>query len=189
MTSRKIAAGAAGLALVAAGGFAAVGASGAANDAASNQAVVKQKWSLKMKPNRYVMDTMRFNKDVYRVNSGGTLKVVNNKPQEGPHTVSIVKKRDLPKTANEAFNNCKVCNAVYKAHGADPNSEDPPKYEFVDDGQGQNAPADFDKPGDSGVTGPRKGNSFTVDVTAPAGANRWLLCVIHPWMQAKLEVE
>ena len=32
-------------------------------------------------------------------------------------------------------------------------------------------------------------NSFTVDVTAPPGSTRYILCVIHPWMQAKLEVE
>jgi len=189
MTRRKIAAGTAGLALVAAGGVAAVGASGAAQDSATDRAVVKQKWSLEMKPNRYVKDTMRWNKDVYRVNSGGTLKIVNNKPQEGPHTASLVKKSDLPKTANEAFNNCKVCNSLFEAHGADPNSEEEPEFIFVDNGRGQRTPPDFDKPGDSGLTGPRKGNSFTVDVTAPAGSTRWILCILHPWMQAKLEVE
>jgi plastocyanin len=188
MTRRKIAAGTAGLALIAAGGVAAVGASGAANDAATDSVVVKEKFSYKMKPNRYIQDNMRFNKDVYRVNSGGTLKLVNNKPQEGPHTVSLVKKSDLPKTANEAFN-CRVCNALFKAHGADPNSEDPPEFTFVDNGRGQRTPADFNKPGDSGVTGPRKGDSFTVDVTAAPGTKRWMLCIIHPWMQAKLEVE
>jgi hypothetical protein len=190
MTKRKIVAGTAGLALMAAGGVAAVSASGngPAESSATNLAVVKQKFSLQMEPNRYIKDTLRFNKDVYRVNSGGTLRVVNNKPQEGPHTVSIVKKRDLPKTAQQAFN-CKVCNAIFKAHGADPNDEGPPKFAFVENGKGQNDPANFNKPGDSGVTGPRKGNSFEVPVTAAAGSTRYLLCAIHPWMQAKLKVE
>ena len=188
MTNRKLAAGAAGLALIAAGGIAAVGASGAANSAATDAVVVKQKFSLEMKPNRYIKDNMRFNKDVYRVNSGGTLKLVLNKPQEGPHTASLVKKKDLPSNVNEAFN-CRVCNVLGKAHGADPNSEEPPKFQFVEDGRGQRTPSDFDKPGDSGLTGDRKGDSFTVDVTAPAGSTRYILCLLHPWMQAKLEVE
>ena len=122
MTNRKLVAGAAALALVTAGGVAAVSASGDANAAATDTAVVKQKWSLEMKPNRYVQDNMRFNKDVYRVNEGGTLKVVNTQPEEGPHTVSLVKKKDLPKTVDEAFNNCKVCNKFFEAHGADPNA-------------------------------------------------------------------
>jgi plastocyanin len=188
MTRRKIAAGTAGLALIAAGGVAAVGASGAANSAATDAVVVKQKFSYEMKPNRYIQDNMRFNKDVYRVNSGGTLKLVNNKPQEGPHTVSLVKRRDLPRTANQAFN-CKVCNALGKAHGADPNGEEPPEFAFVENGRGQRTPADFDKAGDSGITGPDKGDSFTVDVTAAPGTTRYMLCLLHPWMQAKLKVE
>jgi hypothetical protein len=188
MTRRKIAAGTAGLALIAAGGVAAVGASGAAHHAAKDAVVIKQKYGLKMKPNRYIQDQMRFNKDVYRVNSGGTLKLVLNKPQEGPHTASLVKKSDLPQTANEAFN-CKVCNELGKAHGADPNSEEPPEFPFVENGRGQKTPSDFNKPGDSGITGPRKGDSFTVDVTAEPGSTRYILCLIHPWMQAKLVVE
>ena len=189
MTNRKLAAGAAGLALIAAGGVAAVGASGAADTAqAPETAVVKQKYSLKMVPNRYVQDGMRYDRDVYRVQSGGTLRVVNNKPQEGPHTVTLVKRKDLPQTANEAFNNCKVCNAMSKAHGV-PQGDGPPKFQFVENGEGQNEPADFNRPGDSGVTGPRKGDSFEVDVTAPPGSTRFMLCIVHPWMQAKLKVE
>ena len=188
MTNRKIAAGAAGLALVAAGGVAAVGASGADTAVAPETAVVKQKFSIEMKPNRYIKDNMRFDRDVYRVQSGGTLRVVLNKPQEGPHTVSLVKKRDLPTNAAETFN-CRVCNRLGKAHGADPNGDEPPKFPFVENGVGQALPSDFDRPGDSGITGPRKGDSFEVDVTAPAGSTRFMLCLIHPWMQAKLKTE
>jgi hypothetical protein len=190
MTNSKLAAGAAGLALIAAGGVAAVGASGAADTAqAPETAVVKQKYSLKMVPNRYVQDGMRFDKDVYRVQSGGTLRLVLNKPQEGPHTVTLVKRKDLPRTAQEAFNNCKVCNAMNKAHGVPRNGEGPPQFQFVENGEGQNQPADFDRPGDSGVTAPRKGSSFEANVTAPPGSTRHILCILHPWMQAKLKTE
>ncbi len=190
MTNRKIAAGAAGLALIAAGGAAAVvSASGGADTAqAPETAVVKQKAGVEIKPNRYVKDKLRFNKDVYTVQSGGTLRVVNTQPEEGPHTTSLVKKRDLPTNANEAFN-CQVCNELTKAHGADPNGNKPPKFEFVENGEGQNDPANFNKPGDSGVTGDKKGDSFEVPVTAPAGKTLRILCIVHPWMQAKLKVE
>ena len=113
MTKRKIVAGTAGLALMAAGGIAAVSASGSgsAESSATNLAVVKQKHPLKFKANRYIQDGLRFNKDVYEVNSGGTLRVVNNKATEGPHTVSIVKRKDLPTNIGEVFN-CKACNAA-----------------------------------------------------------------------------
>lgn len=188
MTNRKLAAGAAGLALIAAGGAAAVGASGADTAQAPDTAVVKQKAGFEMKPNRYIKDELRFNKDVYRVQSGGTLRVVNTQHEEGPHTVTLVKKRDLPTNANEAFN-CQVCNEFFKAHGADPNGNKPPKFEFVENGEGQNDPANFNKPGDSGVTGDKKGDSFEAPVTAPPGKTLRMLCVVHPWMQAKLKTE
>ena len=188
MTKRKIVAGTAGLALMAVGGIAAVSASGSgsAESSATNLAVVKQKYSLEMKANRYIQDGMRFNKDAYAVNSGGTLRVVNTQPQEGPHTVSIVKKGDLPTTGDEAFN-CKVCNAMFKAHGASENG--PPKFPFVEDGTGQKDPSNFNRPGDSGVTGERTGSAVEVPVTAPAGTTRVFVCAVHPWMQAKLKVE
>jgi plastocyanin len=185
MTHRKLAAGAAGLALIAVGGTVATGAT---TSAVPNTATVKQSFSTEMKPNRYIKDNMRFNKDTYTVKSGGTLKVVNNKPQQGPHTVSFVKKSDLPTNANEVFN-CKVCEKLGKAHGADPNSDAPPKFTFLENGKGQDKPPKFDRPGDSGITGPNKGDSFSGKVTAKAGSTRYFMCLIHAQMQAKLVVK
>jgi hypothetical protein len=183
MTNKTLAAGAAGLALIAAGGAAAVSASGADTAQAPDTAVVKQKAGTEFKANRYIKDKLRFNKDVYTVQSGGTLRVVNTQPDEGPHTVSIVKKKDLPTSFN-----CPVCNQLGEAHGF-PKGEGPAKFDFVENGEGQKDPADFNKPGDSGLTGPDKGDKFEVDVTAPAGKTLHMLCIIHPWMQAKLKVE
>ena len=184
MTSRKIAAAAAGLSLIAAGGVAAVSASGADTAQAPTTAVVKQKSGFGFKPNRYIKDKLRFNKDVYTVQSGGTLRVVNTQADEGPHTVSIVKKKDLPSSFN-----CPVCDELGKAHGADPNGNKPAKFDFVENGVGQKDPANFNKPGDSGLTGDNKGDSFEVPVTAPAGKTLRFMCIVHPWMQAKLKVE
>jgi len=185
MTRRKIAAGTAGLALIAAGGTAAVSASGAAETAAApKQAVVKQTTGFEFKKNRYIKDKLRFNKDTYKVQSGGTLKLVMTVPDEGPHTVSVVKKKDLPTSFN-----CPACDELGKAHGADPNGNKPPKFPFVEDGKGQKKAADFNKPGDSMLSGDNKGDAVTVDVTAPAGKTLHFVCIIHPWMQAKLVVE
>ena len=141
-----------------------------------------------MQVNRYIQDNLHWNKDVYKVQSGGTIHVVNMAADEGPHTFTIVKKSDAPKTGLQLIN-CKICNAMAKAHGADPNSDAPPKFPFVDDGVGQQTPPNIDKPGDSGVTGKgKKGESIDLPVTAPPGTKLWMMCVIHPWMQAEIDV-
>jgi hypothetical protein len=141
-----------------------------------------------MKPNRYILDGLRWNKDVYHVRSGGTLHVVNTAADEGPHTFTVVKKRDLPRNAKEAFE-CKICQTLGEAHGADPNSEAPPKFQYLENGVGQDTPPDVDRPGDSGVTGPgQKGEFIDLHVTAPRGKTLYFMCLIHPWMEAKVRV-
>ncbi|MEA2353425.1 MAG: hypothetical protein QOH38_2223 [Thermoleophilaceae bacterium] len=185
--NRKLIAGVAGMSLMVAGAGAAVVANGASN--VPTTTVVKQKATLSMKPNRYVKDGMRFNKDVYVVKSGGTLKMRLTQPQEGPHSLSVVKKKDLPTTADEAFNHCKPCNQLAEAHGADPNTEGPPQFQYLEDGQGQNEPPNLDKPGDSGITGPNKGDTITFHVTAKPGTTLHFMCIIHAWMQAKVQVK
>lgn len=180
MTHRKYAAGIAGVALIAAGGTAAVGASGA---------TVKQSDGFKMVPNRYIQDKLRFNHDTYSVKSGGTLTVKLTIADEGPHTVTIVKKKDLPQTAQEAFGACKPCKALGKAHGFPKNGEGPPKYFFLENGKGSKKPPNYDRPGDSGIAGPKKGDSFKAKVTAKSGKTLHFMCLIHPWMQAKIKVK
>jgi hypothetical protein len=186
MKHTKLIAGIAGLSIAAAGTGAAVAAT---DKPAPETATIKEKYSLKMEPNRYIQDDMRWAKDIYTVKSGGTVKVVLNKDQEGPHSFSVVRQKDLPKTADEAFNHCKPCKTLGEAHGADPNSEGPPKFQYVENGKGQNEPPKLNKPGDSGITGPKKGDTITFHVTAKAGKTLHFMCIIHPWMQAKLKVK
>jgi hypothetical protein len=141
-----------------------------------------------VKINRYIQDNLRWNRDVYKVQSGGTLHVVNMAADEGPHTFTIVKKKDAPKTGLQMVN-CRICNKLAIAHGADPNSDAPPKYPFLEDGVGQQTPPKVDKPGDSGVTGKgKKGESIDLPVTAAPGTKLWMMCLIHPWMQAEIDV-
>jgi hypothetical protein len=138
--------------------------------------------------NRYIQDNLRWNRDVYKVASGGTLHIVNLAADEGPHTFTIVKKADAPRNGLQVVN-CKICNALAKAHGAPKEGEGPPKYQYLENGVGQNTPPSVDRPGDSGVTGEgKKGESIDLTVSAPAGKKLWMMCLIHPWMQAEIDV-
>jgi plastocyanin len=182
MKNRKVVAGVAGLCL-------AVGVTGVALAAVPSSTTVKESQTLKMVPNRYIQDGLRFNKDVYKVKSGGTVNFVFNVTTEGPHTLTIVSKKDLPKTAGAAFN-CKVCEKLGQAHGADPNSEAPPKFQFLENGVGENGtPPVLDRPGDSGVfMTNKKGEKISFKVGAKKGKDLYFMCLIHPWMQGEIEV-
>jgi hypothetical protein len=164
-------------------------AASAASAAGPSRVTVRSATSFKFKPNRYIQDGLRWNKDSYAVASGGTVHVVNGDGSEGPHTFTVLAKRDVPKTARTLFN-CRACNALTRAHGADPNTEGPPRFPFLENGVGQTTSPQLDRPGDSGVTGRgRKGESIDFHVTAGAGTTLYFICLIHPWMQSKIEVE
>jgi plastocyanin len=187
MKNRKLAVGAVGLCI-------ALGASGiavAANTAAVPKSVtVKQSQTFKMVPNRYIQDGLRFDKDVYKVKSGGTINFVFTVVNEGPHTFTVVRKKDLPKTA-KAMEKCAICEKLGQAHGADPNSDAPPKFQYLENGAGENdAPPLVDKPGDSGVfMTQEKGEKISFKVGAKKGSELYFMCLIHPWMQAKVQVQ
>ena len=168
----------------------AVGAAGVASaqTPAPAKTTIKVSQKIVVKPNRWVQDGLRWDKDVYTVASGGTLRIVNTAAGEGPHTFTVVKPKDLPKTAAQTLN-CSICNKLAKAHGANPQSDAPPKFPFLENGVGQKQAPLVDVPGDSGVTGKgRQGESISLKVTAPAGTTLTFMCIIHPWMQAKVKV-
>jgi hypothetical protein len=171
--------------MVAGGSTAALAAGG--QSAATTHTTITAVATQKVKINRFVQDGMRWNRDVYKVRSGGTITIVNNAAMEGPHTFSVVAKKDLPRTVAQ-INNCKVCMTVAQEHGADPNSQAPPKFMFTDNGQGTNTPPNVDRPGDSAFIPPVKGAKVTLKVTAKPGTTLYFLCAVHPWMQAKLIV-
>ena len=143
---------------------------------------------LTIKVNRYLQTNIHWNKDRYTVPSGGTIHVVNLYANEGPHTFTIVKKKDAPRTGKQV-ENCRICNALGKAHGAPEQGDGPPKYPYLEDGVGQQTAPNIDKPGDSGITGQgKKGESIDLPVTAAPGTKLWMMCLIHPWMQAEIDV-
>lgn len=171
----------------------ALGASGVAvaakTGAAPAKTTIKVSQTLKMKPNRYIQDGLRWNKDVYHVRSGGTLHIVNTVATEGPHTFSVVKKSQLPRTPAQTFN-CKICNKIAQELGANPNDQNsPPQFQYAENGVGTNTPPNVDRPGDTGLTGQgKRGESISLKVTAKKGTTLYFMCAIHPWMQAKVIV-
>jgi hypothetical protein len=186
MKNRKLAAiGVAGVCL--AGAIAASGATGATSF--PSKTTIRQSTSFSFVPNRYVKDGLRWNRDLYRVKSGGTLHLVNSVIDEGPHTFTTVARKDLPRTPAQ-LNHCSICEKLGQAHGADPNTEGPPKFFFLENGVGSQAPPSVDRTGDSAFIGPgeKKGESVDVKVTAPKGKTLYFICLIHPWMQARVRV-
>jgi hypothetical protein len=170
--------------------FGATGVAVAAKSSAPAKATIKVSQHNKMVPNRFIQDGLRWDKDVYHVRSGGTLHIVNTVATEGPHTLSVVKKSQLPRTAAQV-NNCRICLKIAQEFGItdpnDPNAQ--PQFQYVDNGVGSQTPTNVDRPGDSGLTGPgKKGESINLKVTARKGTTLYFLCAIHPWMQAKIVV-
>jgi hypothetical protein len=181
---RKVAVGAAIVGLCAGGGAIAT----AATSSAPSKANVVAVTSAKVKVNRYLQDELRWKKDVYTVKSGGTVHVLNLAADEGPHTFSVVKAKDLPKTVPQMFN-CKVCEAIGKALGANPETEDPPPHFYLENGVAQDTVPNLDKPGDTAFIPPQKNYKVDLKVTAKKGTTLNFLCAIHPWMQAKVLVK
>lgn len=141
-----------------------------------------------VKINRYIQDGLRWDRDVYTVRSGGTLHIVNRAADEGPHTFTVVLPKNEPRTGLQVVR-CLICQKLGKAHGADPNSQGPPKFPFLENGVGQATPPLVDRPGDSGITGEGKvGEYINLKVTARRGTKLNFMCLIHPWMQAEVVV-
>lgn len=127
-------------------------------------------------PNALIQATFRFSPEKAVVDSGQQLRWVDRDKAEDPHTVTVVQRGDLPRTAEEVFS-CRVCNQALRAHfggGALQRKVDP-------DGDGG-----LDQPGDSLLL--FDGQSISRQVTAPSGSKLYYLCAIHPWMQGRIVV-
>ncbi len=183
MIQRKLLAGMTTVGLVAGGSAVAA----AAPSTAPNHTTINAVTSLKVKINRYIQDGTRWQDDVYTVRSGGTITIVNRAASDGPHTFSVVRRNDLPRTGGQ-INNCKICLTLAKEHGANPHVQAPPKFLFVENGTGSTTPPNVDRPGDSAFVAPTPNAKVKLKVTAKPGTTLYFMCIIHPWMQAKLIV-
>jgi plastocyanin len=132
-----------------------------------------------MKPGKFIRDDQRFAPRKLRVRAGGKVRLANKAKTEDPHTLSVVKRSDLPKTAAQALG-CEVCGPFFGAHGVDEESGDVANPVVNVGGAG------FDQPGDSIFVPP--GATVRFDVGEAEGKTLYYLCAVHPWMQGKLRV-
>jgi hypothetical protein len=146
---------------------------------APQQAKIDIVGGVKLKAGVSITDDQRFAPRDRSVRSGGKVRLVNKAKTQDPHTISLVKRSDLPRTAQQAFE-CAACGPFFAAHEVNDETGDVGKP-VVNVGQ-----AGFDQPGDSLFFGP--GATVRFDVSADAGKTLYYLCAVHAWMQGKLRV-
>ncbi|HEY7077339.1 MAG TPA: plastocyanin/azurin family copper-binding protein [Solirubrobacteraceae bacterium] len=149
--------------------------------AKKNQIVIRDGTSYK--PGFWVRDNMRFTPFTQTVRKGATVTLLNKGPKDEPHSISFVKKSQLPKT-NRAINRCSIpkgiCLKIAVAHQVDLATGNVGKP-VVD----VNKPG-VDGPGDSLFIPPGQGVKFKV--TAKKGTTLYFMCAVHPWMQGSVKV-
>ena len=125
--------------------------------------------------NALIQSTFRFTPDITYPHSGERVRWVDDDGTDDPHTITIVRRAQLPADFVETFN-CTPCNEALDAHfaGGRVNLR-------VNVGR-----AGLDQPGDSLLLLP--GESIGAQVTAPPATNLSFLCAVHPWMQGRLVV-
>jgi plastocyanin len=135
---------------------------------------------IQMKAGKFIRDDQRFTPANREVRSGGSVRLRNRADTEDPHTISLVKKSDLPRTAQQAFN-CEACAPFFGAHQVNEETGDVgvPVVNVGEPG--------FDQPGDSLFVAP--GATVRFDISADRGKTLYYLCAVHPWMQGKLRVK
>lgn len=142
---------------------------------------------LEMVPNEYIADTTRFSPGTISVPSGGTIRFLDeDEDRESPHTVTIVRRSELPQNIRELFaifegDQCPSCNRAGEAHF--PDGEEGRPQQVVNVGR-----AGLNRPGDSRLFSLQGNGSWAAAVTAPPGTTLSYICVIHPWMQGEIRV-
>lgn len=137
------------------------------------------------KRNAYIKDSVHFVAGTLAIRSGGTVTLTNTTDE--PHTFSIVKRSQLPRTVKQV-QECGVCGEIARSHGVNPEGPPlpgPPPIPLVNVG-----PEGFDEPGDSIAINPKgHGGPVRFKITAPAGTTLNFMCAIHPWMQGRILVK
>lgn len=140
-------------------------------------------------PNKYMQDNMFFSPGTVTVSSGDTITFKFDKPGSmEPHTLTIVKRSQLPKTGAQA-ENCMACQMLAAGHlknpKAAPDQNNPIVHWILNKGK-----PGLDTVGDSvAIQEPGAHKTVTVKVSAPAGTTLYFLCAVHPWMQGKIIVK
>jgi plastocyanin len=139
-----------------------------------------------LNPGQFIKNNFHFQPKNISVTSGSVVRWVDNdKDADDPHTVTIADQADLPQTIEEGdacFEPGGLCIQTLEAH--DPGLDELPPFNFVVNTGGPG----LDARGDSLLFGGPFAQSVEAQVTAPAGSTLYYLCVIHPWMQGRINV-
>jgi plastocyanin len=154
----------------------------------SPAAVIKAVDGGKMVPNKYIQDEMHFAPGTINVKSGQSITFTfADRKQMDPHTLTIVKKSELPRTVAQV-DTCNACETRASGHLKNPKAPPGPANGIVHWLLNVGQPG-LDAPGDSvAIQQPGAHRSVTVVVSAPAGTTLYFLCAVHPWMQGKIVV-
>jgi plastocyanin len=174
-------------ALAALGALAVVGAGGAASASAPAKAKAA-------KITMNFEDKEFFFEGPESVEPGQDLKVVNNTdPRKvGPHTFSLVNRKELPKTP-EAIKNCErkfkgICGAIIQWHEVDLDTGEVGRNPVEVGKRGWNQQGNLKRTGDSWVS-EKENQKFSQKVSAPEGKTLHFFCAVHASMQGKIRVE
>ena len=174
------------LAALTAAAVAATGAAASTHHRQARTVVIKAVSGMKMVPNKYFADEMHFAPGTITVRSGDSITFEFAGKQTEPHTLTIVPRAQLPKTAEQAEQcaACRLATPHLKNPKAEPGPGNPIVHWVLDKGK-----PGLDTVGDSIAIqpgGPHK--SITIQVSAKAGTTLYYLCAVHPWMQGKIIV-
>jgi len=164
---------------------------------AGSTTVIKAIEKDKVVINQFYGEGWRFAPGTVTVKSGSEITFEFGSPGPEVHTLTIVPKAELPRTAAQV-QACKVCeialahlkNPAAAVKGATPII----KYWYLHGGKpAANGDAGLSEVGDSvaiqstgPVTGPHA--SITIRVTAKPGTTLNFICAVHAWMQGKIKV-
>jgi plastocyanin len=154
--------------------------------AAPKANTIEAQGTSKVKINEYIQDGQKFVPGDITVKSGATITLRNKSKDGAPHSLSLLKKSALPKTAAQVMQ-CPACGPLLAAHQADPTTGEV-KQPLVDAGR-----PGFDTEGTKTTAGdsiylPPKGK-VTFKVTAKKGSKLSYFCAVHPWMQGTITVK
>lgn len=167
--------------VIAAAALAAVAVPGTSN-AGGGPTVVTIRGNFTLEPNRYIQLAFRYVPGDVTVNSGSRVMWRERAAFKEPHTVTIVRRSNLPTSIEEldaCFGPKGPCSAALRRHGRGKDRKN-----IVEN---RNSKRGLDKPRDSRWIGVN--DEFTAKITARPGKTLYYLCALHPWMQGSIEVE
>lgn len=128
------------------------------------------------------------------VAAGDVLKIKNvtDPTKVGPHTFSLVRKKDIP-TENSDIKDCgkkfaAICGAIIEWHEVNLETGEVGVNPVEVGGEGWDLEGTLSHKGDSWVA-EKDGQTFKQKVTAESGETLHYFCAVHPFMAGEIKVD